>query len=185
MRPESESLSSRKLLVSALGAALFILSLGALDSLTRGAVSLPALLPPFGASTVIVFFAPESVASRTWNVVVGHLGSALVALAVLAIFPDTQVATQAALAVSGASLCMVATKSVHPPGGATALLAVLSAGGQSGGAALLLPVLLGCLTLISIRRVLESATAPFLAAARASGEALVPPLSQSGDSPGN
>jgi CBS domain-containing membrane protein len=108
---------SRRTLLASLGAALFILSLGALDPLTRGAVNLPALIPPFGASTVIVFFAPDSPAGRAWSVVVGHLGSALVACAVLLLLPASPLAFQAALAVAGAGVWMVLSRSIHPPGG--------------------------------------------------------------------
>jgi len=174
--------SSHKLLISAFGAALFILSLGALDTLTRGALSLPALLPPFGASTVIVFFAPDSVASRAWNVVVGHLGSALVALIVLALLPGHALASQAALAVSGAAVWMVATKSVHPPGGATALLAVLSHASLGTGA-LLLPVLLGCVTLIAIRRLLDLLIAPWSTEVQVVPETLSHSLVEHGEAP--
>lgn len=149
---------SRRTLYSALGAALFILSLGALDPLTRGAVDFPALIPPFGASTVIVFFAPDTAASRAWNVVLGHLGSALVALGLLMLLPDASTSLQAALAVSLAAVFMVATRSIHPPGGATALLTVLTSRGDVHLSDLV-PLLLGCLTLVSIRRLLDAVLA--------------------------
>jgi CBS domain-containing membrane protein len=145
---------SRKVLLASLGAAAFILSLGALDPLTRGAVNLPALMPPFGASTVIVFFAPDSAASRAWAVLVGHLGSALVAASVLLLLPSSPVVVQAALAVAGAGVWMVLSRSVHPPGGATALLATL-AGTKLGAGAFLLPLLSGCISLVGIRWLLD------------------------------
>jgi CBS domain-containing membrane protein len=145
---------SRRVLLSSLGAALFILSLGALDPLTRGAVDLPALIPPFGASTVIVFFAPDSAASRAWSVMVGHLGSLLVACAVLRVLPHESLALQGALAVAGAGVWMVLSRSVHPPGGATALLATL-AGPKLGVLAFVLPLLLGCLALVGVRWLLD------------------------------
>ncbi|MDB4985595.1 MAG: hypothetical protein JWN04_773 [Myxococcaceae bacterium] len=145
---------SRRVLLASLGAAVFILSLGLLDPLTQGAVDLPTLLPPFGASTVIVFFVPESVASRAWSVLVGHLGSALVASAVLLLLPDAAVVVQASLAVAGAGVWMVASRSVHPPGGATALLTALG-GHKFGAGAILLPLLSGCLALVGIRWVLD------------------------------
>ncbi|MET0286726.1 MAG: HPP family protein, partial [Polyangiales bacterium] len=104
------------MLLASLGAAAFILSLGALDPLTRGAVDLPALMPPFGASTVIVFFAPDTAAGRAWNVVVGHLGSAMVATAVIMLLPQMSVVQQSSIAVAGAGVWMVLSKSVHPPG---------------------------------------------------------------------
>jgi CBS-domain-containing membrane protein len=133
---------------------LFILCLAALDLLMRGAVDLPALLPPFGASTVIVFFSPESATGRAWNVVGGHLGSALVAAAALACLPEFPVGVQAACAVAGAGVWMVMSRSIHPPGGATALLATLG-GRELGVLALLLPLFLGCLALVGIRWLLD------------------------------
>jgi len=145
---------SRRVLWASLGAAAFILSLGALDPITRGAVDLPALMPPFGASTVIVFFAPDTAASRAWNVIVGHLGSALVASLVLLAMNDSPLATQAAVAVAGAGVWMVLTKSIHPPGGATALLATLGGHKLSAGP-IFLPLLAGCLSLVGIRWLLD------------------------------
>ena len=133
-----------------MGAGLFILSLAAVDFALRGAVPLPALMPPFGASTVIVFFSPESPAGRPWNVTAGHLGSAMVALVAMALVPDSPVAVQAALAVAGAGLWMVLSRSIHPPGGATALLATLGGPKLSGGA-LLVTLLAGCATLVGVR----------------------------------
>jgi CBS domain-containing membrane protein len=145
---------TRRVLLASLGAAAFILSLGALDPLTKGAVDLPALMPPFGASTVIVFYAPDSAAGRAWNVVVGHLGSALVASAVLMLMPSASITVQASLAVAGAGVWMVLSKSVHPPGGATALLTALG-GHKLGSGAVLLPLLVGCVALVGIRWLLD------------------------------
>lgn len=133
----------------------FILALGALDGITHGAIDLPALIPPFGASTVIVFFAPETGASKAWNVIVGHLGSALAAALVLALMPEAPLALKGALAVAGAGLWMVLSKSVHPPGGATALFAVL--GGRALHFGALLPLLAGCALLVGTRWLLDMA----------------------------
>ncbi|MDB4973616.1 MAG: hypothetical protein JWN48_1957 [Myxococcaceae bacterium] len=145
---------SRRVLLASIGAAAFILSLGALDPLTRGAVDLPTLMPPFGASTVIVFFAPDSVASRAWSVLIGHLGSALVACAVLFLLPEASMVVQASLAVAGAGVWMVLSKSVHPPGGATALLTAIG-GHKLAAGHILLPLLSGCLALVSVRWLLD------------------------------
>lgn len=182
VRRDFASDSSRKLLASSLGAALFILSLGALDTWTRGSIALPALLPPFGASTVIVFFSPESHASRTWNVIVGHLGSALIALAVLALLPSAPVATKAALAVSLAAVAMAATSSVHPPGGATALLAVISQP-QVAGIGFVIAVALGCLMLVGLRRAHDMLLAPLAERSVGPSEALTVGESTEGPSP--
>jgi CBS domain-containing membrane protein len=142
----------------AIGVALFLLALAAIDAITRGAVGLPALVPPFGASVVIVFYAPESEASRAWNVVVGHLSCAVAACAVLAVAPDASVAVLAAAAVALGGLAMLATRSFHPPGGATALLAVI-AEHRLGLAMVLCPVLIGALTLVGVRLAVDAAVA--------------------------
>lgn len=135
-----------------------MLVLGTLDGLTRGALNLPALVPPFGASVVIVFLVPESPAGRAWNVVVGQTASAFVACSVLWLLPRAPVSVQAALAVSGAGLAMFATRSFHPPGGATALLSVV-AEKKLGFALVLCPMLLGSLTLVGIRYAFDVALA--------------------------
>lgn len=145
---------SRRVLLSSLGAAAFILSLAAVDFVMNGALDLRALIPPFGASTVIVFFSPESPAGRPWNITAGHVGSALVAIATLMLLPSLPVGVQAALAVAGAGLWMVLSKSIHPPGGATALLTTLAGQKVSvlGG---VLPLLAGCVTLVGVRWLLD------------------------------
>ena len=127
-----------------------------LDVVTRGAIDLPALIPPFGASTVIVFFAPGSLASRSWNVIAGHLGSAVIASILLWLMPAAPMALVAALAVAGAGIWMVLSRSIHPPGGATALLCVL-AQRELGSMRTLLPLLAGCLVLVSVRWLLDQA----------------------------
>lgn len=132
------------------------MGLGVLDVVTRGAIDLPALIPPFGASTVIVFFAPGSLASRSWNVIAGHLGSALVASALIWLMPAAPVALVAALAVSGAGIWMVLSRSIHPPGGATALLCVLANRKLAGGLPLV-PLLAGCMVLVTVRWLLDQA----------------------------
>jgi CBS-domain-containing membrane protein len=144
-------------------------SLALLDQVTRGAVSLPALVPPFGASVVIVFFTPESPLGRPWNVMVGHLLSALVASSLLTCLPGAPTALLAALAVSGAGLVMLATRSVHPPGGATALLAVI-AERKLGFAMMLCPALVGAVALSATRLCLDLLVARIPTAPRTPAE---------------
>lgn len=137
-----------------MGVALFMMVLAALDSLTRGYVALPALVPPFGASVVIVFFTPESPVGRPKNVLVGQTVSALAASTVLFALPSAPVGIQAALAVTCAGILMLATRSFHPPGGATALLAVV-ADRKLGFVMVLCPMLVGAVALVSTRYVFD------------------------------
>jgi len=53
---------------------------------------------------------------------------------------------------------MALSRSIHPPGGATALLATLGAS-KAGGLGLLLPLFLGSLALVSIRWLLDESIA--------------------------
>lgn len=87
----------------------------------------PWLMAPLGASAVLVFAMPASPLAQPWPVLIGNTLSALVGIACARLVPD--VALAAALGVGAAILVMFATRSLHPPGGAAALLAVL--GGAS------------------------------------------------------
>lgn len=144
----------RRTSLGGIGVAVFMLALATVDALTRGRMNLPALIPPFGASVVIVFLTPESPYGRPWNVIAGHLLSACAAGLMLWLFPDLGKGALAALAVSGAGLLMVATRSFHPPGGATALLVVLSDHPPPMPRALI-PLVLASMTLAGIRFILD------------------------------
>lgn len=78
----------------------------------------------FGASAVLIYGVPKSPYAQPRNLVLGHSISAVVGVTcalLLGPFP----AFSAALAVSLALALMHLTKSIHPPGGATALIAVV------------------------------------------------------------
>jgi CBS-domain-containing membrane protein len=81
------------------------------------------IVPSMGASAVLLFAAPHAQFSQPWNVIVGHALSALVGVACWHWIPDYTVAASASVGI--AIGVMVATRSVHPPGGATALAAVI------------------------------------------------------------
>ncbi len=80
------------------------------------------LIGSFGASAVLVFGATNSPLAQPRNLVVGHLISAVLGVAICKIFPN-QLWLSSALAVSLSIVAMQVTKSMHPPGGATALIA--------------------------------------------------------------
>ena len=82
------------------------------------------LVGSFGASAVLIYGVPKSPYAQPRNLVLGHTLSAAVGVAcalMLSEFP----AIAAALAVSLALTLMHITHSIHPPGGATALIAVI------------------------------------------------------------
>ena len=82
------------------------------------------MIGSFGASAVLVYGAIKSPLAQPRNLVGGHFLSALVGVAAFKIFQG-QPAIAAAAAVATAIAVMLATKTLHPPGGATALIAVI------------------------------------------------------------
>ena len=83
------------------------------------------LIGSFGASAVLLYGAPKSPLAQPRNLLGGHVLSALVGVtARLALPAATPTWFVCALAVAGAIALMHATGTLHPPGGATALIAV-------------------------------------------------------------
>ncbi len=85
---------------------------------------LTLLIGSFGASAVLVYGAIKSPLAQPRNLIGGHIISGLVGVACYYLFGQT-IWLAAALAVSLAIVAMLATKTLHPPGGATALIAVV------------------------------------------------------------
>ncbi len=85
---------------------------------------LTLLIGSFGASAVLVYGAIKSPLAQPRNLIGGHLISGLVGVTCYQLFGET-IWLAAALAVSVAIVSMLATKTLHPPGGATALIAVI------------------------------------------------------------
>jgi CBS-domain-containing membrane protein len=85
---------------------------------------LSLLIGSFGASAVLVYGAIKSPLAQPRNLIGGHIISALVGVSCVKLFGGT-VWLAAAFAVSLAIVAMLATKTLHPPGGATALIAVI------------------------------------------------------------
>lgn len=105
------------------------------------------LFAPLGATAVLVFAVHTGPLSQPWSCVVGNTVAAVWALLVAAWLPPLGAAP---IAVGGAIALMQLTRSLHPPGGAVALLLVLEAqhGMQHPWYYALLPV--GLLTLVLV-----------------------------------
>jgi CBS domain-containing membrane protein len=104
------------------------------------------LIAPFGASAVLVYAVPNSPLAQPWSVVMGNALSALVALAVITALPHADWAVP--LAVGLAIATMLATRALHPPGGAVALLVALA--GKTDWLHVLVPVIAGSFLLVGI-----------------------------------
>lgn len=122
--PARTRVNARERWRSSLGVALGLLLTGLVCRWWVGADS-PALwlIPPLGASAVLVFALPASPLAQPWPVLAGNTLSALVGIACARWLGDPVWAgvVAAALAIG----LMFALRCLHPPGGAMALLAVL------------------------------------------------------------
>ena len=81
------------------------------------------IVPSMGASAVLLFAAPHAPFSQPWNIIVGHALSALIGVACWQWIPYLAVAASASVGLAIGAMYL--TRSIHPPGGATALAAVI------------------------------------------------------------
>lgn len=116
-----------ELLWSWLGAMLGIGTCAYLSSRYFEPRDLSLLIGSFGASAVLVYGAVKSPLAQPRNLVGGHIISGIVGVCCYQLLGEI-LWLSAALAVSIAIVAMLSTKTLHPPGGATALIAVI--GGQ-------------------------------------------------------
>eukprot|EP00944_MAST-04C_sp_MAST-4C-sp1_P014545 g14545.t1 len=111
------------------------------------------ILGSFGATSILIFGAPAAPFSQPRNVLGGHLVAAFcgVTAAQLVHLPFDLPQLAAPIAVSSACVSMMATRTLHPPAGGTALIAALgSAEMQELGYYYLVPTTFGATTLICL-----------------------------------
>ncbi|MDQ8023628.1 MAG: HPP family protein [Moraxellaceae bacterium] len=152
--PAPVTIDARERWRASFGAVLGILLAGLLSHGLTGSEATLWLAAPLGASAVLVFAVPSSPLAQPWSVIGGNTLSALIGVACVRWVPEANFA--AALAVGLAIAAMFATRSLHPPGGASALLAVLTH--QTGFGFALYPVLVNCLLLVLAGVLYNSAT---------------------------
>jgi CBS-domain-containing membrane protein len=113
-----------EVLWSWLGAFTGIGICGYLSALYFEPRDLTLIIGSFGASAVLIYGAVRSPFAQPRNLIGGHVISALIGVACFKLFGETPWIASA-FAVSFAIAAMLVTKTVHPPGGATALIAVV------------------------------------------------------------
>jgi CBS-domain-containing membrane protein len=140
-----------------LGAFVGIALVGLLQGVFVDEFGQGLLIGSFGATAVLVYGAIRSPLAQPRNVLGGHIISALIGVVSYQLIGDI-VWLAAALAVSTSIAAMHMTKTLHPPGGATALIAVI--GGESvhklGYLYAFIPVGLGAIILIIVAIVLNN-----------------------------
>ena len=134
---------------------LFDRTNGKVDGLGRPSV--PFFDRFFGASAVLAYGAPQAPFSQPRNITGGHCISAIVGVSVYLLLGDAGIFA-CPLAVSLAIVAMQLTDTVHPPGGATALIAVI--GGSTihdlGYWYVLCPVALGACIMVGVAWVVNN-----------------------------
>lgn len=135
------SVSISGLMVTAAGSIAGIGLVGALSAY----YSLPLLFPSFGATAVLLYAACHVPMAQPRNVIGGHLISALMGVLTYHFLGGQW--WSVTLGVTLAILAMTLTRTLHPPGGATAFVAVFN--GQGFGF-IISPVGIGVLCLVVI-----------------------------------
>ncbi|GIL82435.1 hypothetical protein Vretimale_11882 [Volvox reticuliferus] len=142
-----------------LGAFLSILVVAVLNEYLTPHVSLPLMVASFGASAVLLFGVPASKLAQPRNFLGGQVVSAIVGVLVRLAFMRAPhlVWLSAALGMSLALAAMQITRTVHPPGGASALIAASAMYiGPWYGFKFILTVFFGCLAMLVVALVVNN-----------------------------
>ena len=89
-----------------------------------GETDLVMVIGSFGASAVLIYGAVKSPLAQPRNLIGGHVISAIIGVAAYKLL-SPQMWLASSVSVATAITVMHATKTLHPPGGATALIAVI------------------------------------------------------------
>lgn len=120
----TEPLERSNIVWSWIGSFIGILSIVLFHRSVLGDEDLGLVIGSFGASAVLVYGAIHSPLAQPRNLIGGHILSALVGVVSYKLFSGN-ILFCSAFAVATSILVMQLTLTLHPPGGATALIAVL------------------------------------------------------------
>jgi len=113
-----------EILWSWLGAFLGIAAVASINFYAFSETDLVMIIGSFGASAVLIYGAVKSPLAQPRNLIGGHVFSAIIGVACYQSMHD-HMWLAASVSVATAIALMHATKTLHPPGGATALIAVI------------------------------------------------------------
>jgi CBS-domain-containing membrane protein len=146
-----------EILWSWIGAFLGIAAVAWGDQAFFAGYDLSLMIGSIGASAVLVYGAIRSPLAQPRNLIGGHIVSAAVGVLCWKLLHDTPWLAEAA-AVASAIALMHATRTLHPPGGATALIAVIGSPHihELGFLYVLMPATLGPLILLAVALVVNN-----------------------------
>jgi len=120
----SERFDKSNLLWSWIGSFLGILAISYFHTDFLDDTDLTLVVGSFGASAVLIYGAVNSVLAQPRNLIGGHIVSAIVGVISFKLF-SSNILLASAIAVATSIFFMQVTLTLHPPGGATALIAVV------------------------------------------------------------
>lgn len=153
----TEPLERSNVIWSWIGSFFGILSITLFHRGVLGDEDLGLVIGSFGASAVLVYGAIHSPLAQPRNLIGGHILSAIVGVVSYKLFFDNLLFCSA-FAVATSILVMQLTLTLHPPGGATALIAVLGSEHihQLGFVYVLYPVSTGAFILFIIALIVNN-----------------------------
>ncbi len=143
--------SNEEIVWSWIGAFVGITAVAWIDHLFFAEIDLLLMIGSFGASAVLLFGAVRSPLAQPRNVLGGHVLSAIIGVTCWKVlYPFPWLAES--VAVATAIAVMHLTRTLHPPGGATALIAVAGSAGihNLGFWYVLIPATLGPAILVVV-----------------------------------
>ena len=112
----------KNILISSFGAFLCIFIIAYFNTIDKSNIW---LIPPFGASLVLVMAVHDSPLANPRNVFFGHVLSASSGVLMFYFFENTSLSIALGLAL--AIMAMQITNTIHPPAGANPIIAILGA----------------------------------------------------------
>lgn len=153
----SEPLEKSNILWSWIGSFLGILAISYFHNDILNDKDLTLVIGSFGASAVLVYGAVNSPLAQPRNLIGGHILSAIIGVISFKLFSQN-ILLASAFAVSTSIFVMQLTLTLHPPGGATALIAVIGSPQvhELGFLYVLIPVTSGAFILLSIAIIINN-----------------------------
>ena len=127
-------------LIASLGSIVCISLIAFLDEFFEDAVW---LIPPFGATMVLVMAVHSSPLAQPKNIIIGHVLSAAAGVIVYYFLGNTFISV--GIGVGLAVFLMMVTKTIHPPAGANPIIVILNGQGINF---ILYPVAIGALIIV-------------------------------------
>lgn len=152
-------IDTKEHIITFIGAFLGIGLIGLINSKYLVASENLFLIGSFGASSVLIYGVVNSPLAQPRNLIGGHLVSAIIGVTFHKLFPG-ELWLGGALSVALSIVAMQITKTLHPPGGATALIANMGTPRIEalGYGYVLSPVFTGVLILLAVALVVNNLT---------------------------